>query len=132
MENKSNEATSLRPQGDRFLNAPLLELDLHKFMEQVKEESAWKESDRNSITLFKSDTLRIVLIGLHKNAEIKTHVARSVISVQVLEGEVKFNTEEHNAQLQKGQMVTLQPQIPHSVFAVKESFFLLTVASLEH
>jgi len=36
MENKSNEATALRPEGDRVLNAPLVEMDLNKFMQQIK------------------------------------------------------------------------------------------------
>ncbi|MBS1549999.1 MAG: hypothetical protein JSS94_09085, partial [Bacteroidetes bacterium] len=96
MENKSNESTPLRPEGDRLLNAPLVEIDLNKFISQVKGEASWADSDRNSITLFKSETMRIVLVGLHANAELKTHTTRSVISVQVLEGEIKFTTEEQS------------------------------------
>ena len=131
MESKSNESTPLRPEGDRLLNAPLVEIDLNKFISQVKGEASWADSDRNSITLFKSETMRIVLVGLHANAELKTHTTRSVISVQVLEGEIKFTTEEQSVLLQKGQMVALQQKMPHSVHARKESFFLLTVAALQ-
>jgi len=131
MESKSNESTPLRPEGDRLLNAPLVEIDLNKFISQVKGEASWADSDRNSITLFKSETMRIVLVGLHANAELKTHTTRSVISVQVLEGEIKFTTEEQLVLLQKGQMVALQQKMPHSVHAQKESFFLLTVAALQ-
>lgn len=132
MESKSNDATPLRPEGDRALNAPMLEIDISKFISQIKGESSWNESDRNSITLFKSDTMRIVLVGLHHGAELKTHSTRSVISVQVLEGEIKFIADDQEAILQKGKMVALQPKMPHSVLALKESFFLLTVAALEN
>jgi len=132
MENKSNDATPLRPQGDRFLNAPILEIDLNRFISQIKEEASWKDSDRNSITLFKSETMRIVLVGLHQNAELKTHSTRSVISVQVLDGEIIFNADDQPVNMNKGQMVALQPKVPHSVLALKESFILLTVASLEN
>lgn len=130
MENKSNEATPQRPQGDRMLNAALVEIDLNKFIEQIKQESAWNESDRNSITVFKSERMRIVLIGLHENAELKTHTANGTISVQVIEGLIKFTAETQTVSLEKGQMIALQEKVPHSVIAVQESFFLLTLAVL--
>jgi quercetin dioxygenase-like cupin family protein len=126
MENKYNEATPLRPEGDRVLNAPLVEMDLNQFISQVKEEATWADSDKNSITIFKSAKLTIVLIGLHKDAELKTHTADGDITVQVLEGKIQFFTEAQNTYLQKGQMIALHANIPHSVLAKEESFFLLT------
>jgi quercetin dioxygenase-like cupin family protein len=128
MENKSNEATPQRPEGDRTLNASLVTMDLNHFMEQVRSEPSWKDSDRNSITIFKSDTMRIVLIGLHEGAGLKTHTASGIISVQVLEGHIQFTAAPEKVELQKGQMLALQKGIPHSVVALKESFFLLTMA----
>lgn len=123
-----NEATPQRPEGDRLLNAPLVEMDVNKFIEQLKNETTWTDSDRNSLTLFKSDTLRIVLLGFHENAELKPHKANGVISVQVLEGKIKFITNEQTSLLEKGQMIALHENIMHSVIALKESFFLLTLA----
>ncbi|WP_018614490.1 cupin domain-containing protein [Segetibacter koreensis] len=128
MENKSNEATPQRPEGDRVLDAALVTMDLNHLMEQVRKESSWKDSDRNSITIFKSDNMRVVLIGLHSGAELKTHTANGIISVQVLEGLIKFTTEQNTVELQKGQMLTLHKKIPHGVVALKETFFLLTMA----
>ncbi len=128
MENKSNEATPQRPEGDRLLNADLVEMDLNRFIEQVRNETTWKESDRNSITIFKSDRMRIVLLGLHKGAELTTHTANGIISVQVVEGKINFIAEPQTATLQKGQMIVLHEKIPHSVTALEESFFLLTLA----
>ncbi len=88
MKNISNEATALRPEGDRVLNAPLVEMDLNKFIVQLKQETTCTDSDRNSITVFKSDDMTIVLIGMHAKAELKTHTAKGHISVQVLDGEI--------------------------------------------
>ena len=130
MENKSNEATPQRPEGDRLLDAPLVTMDLNNFIEQVRNEPSWKDSDRNSITIYKSEKMRIVLLGLHENAELKTHSANGVITVQVLEGQIKFTTEQQVVELQKGQMLALQKQVPHSVLALKETFFLLTMAMM--
>lgn len=128
MQNKSNDATPQRPEGDRPLNAALVEINLNHFIDQIKSESTWAESDRNSITLFKSDTMRIVLMGLHEHAELKTHKANGVISVQVLEGKINFTTEQQEVTIDKGQMIALQENILHSVKALTDSFFLLTLA----
>lgn len=128
METKSNIATPLRPDGDRVLNAPLVEMDLHEFIDQIKNETTWKTSDRNSITIFKSDAITIVLIGLHENAELKPHNANGEISLQVLEGKINFITAQHIALLDKGKMITLQSNIVHSVMALADSFFLLTLS----
>lgn len=128
MQEKSNDATPQRPEGTRVLNAPLVELDLAQAQAQIKQEPAWQTSDRNALTLFKSDGLRLVLMALHEGAELKTHTAPGTISVQVLEGRITFRTEEQAAELQAGQLLTLHAGIPHSVVARQESVFLLTLA----
>jgi hypothetical protein len=35
---KSNDATPLRPEGNHILNAPIVEMDLNKFIEQIRNE----------------------------------------------------------------------------------------------
>lgn len=52
MEEKFNEATPQRTQ-EHLLDAPLVSIDLLAFIAQIKQESTWKESDRNTITVFK-------------------------------------------------------------------------------
>ena len=129
MENKVNEPTSLRPGGERVLNAPLVKMDLDKYMEQIKSEKTWKEGALNSITIFKSSAMRIVLIGMRKAAILKEHSADAVISVQLLKGNIRFLTEKENIILTQGQMIALHDNLPHSVDALEESFFLLTLAT---
>ena len=80
---KSNEATPQRPQGDRVLDAPLITMDLQQSIQQLQDEPSWKDSDRNSVALFKSDNIRIVLMGLHQNAELKKHTTKGIINLQV-------------------------------------------------
>jgi len=126
-EIKYNQATPLRPEGDRLLDAQMVLMDLKEYREKIKDEKTWKEGDRTAITLFKSDSMRIVLIALHADAEMKTHTAPGTISVQVLSGKITFRTEQRDAKLSEGQMLTLHERIPHSVFAHKESTFLLTM-----
>ena len=129
MDEKFNEATDQRPQGDRMIDAALVTIDLRNFTNQIKEEHAWKDSDRNAITVFKTDGMRIVLIALHKDAEMKEHTANGIISVQVLEGQIQFTTSELSVELSKGQMLALHKGIPHSVLAKEETIFLLTLTT---
>ena len=128
MENKYNESTPQRPEGDRVVDAPMVSIDLLSFMEQIKQEATWKDSDRNAITIFKSKGMRLVLIALHGGAVMNTHKTTGVLSLQVLEGRMTFTSELQTAELCKGQILTLHEGIPHSVTAIEETTFLLTLA----
>ena len=131
MENKSNDPTPQRPEPEagRPLDAPLLVFDLPALLAQVRQEPAYHTSDRNSLTVFKTDGMRIVLLALHAGAELKTHTAPGIISVQVLEGRLTFRTAGQATELAQGQLLTLHAGIPHSVTAVTEAVFLLTLAT---
>lgn len=125
---KSNESTPLRPEGERELDAPMVIMDLLSLKTQIKEEESYKNGDRNAITIFKSEGMRIVLIALHEGAEMKTHTAPGVISIQVLEGNISFKTEQKTADRTAGQMLALHAGISHSIVAKKDSVFLLTLS----
>ncbi|HEV3224498.1 MAG TPA: hypothetical protein VGZ90_16580 [Puia sp.] len=129
MEEKFNDATKQRPEGDRLMDAGMVRIDIPTFIEQIKHESPWKDKDRNAITVFKTNGMRIVLIALHEGAEMKTHSAEGIISIQVIDGRMKFNTSNQSVELGKGQMLALHKGIPHSVLAIKETIFLLTLTT---
>ena len=129
MDEKHNEATAQRPQGNRTVDAPLVSIDLGSFIEQIRNEKTWEDSDRNAITVFKTNGMRIVLIALHKNAELARHTANGIISVQVLEGQMIFTTDQQSVELSKGQLLTLHQGIPHSIVAIVETVFLLTLTT---
>ena len=126
MEIKNNEATDLRPEGDRVIDAPLVGIDILEFTKQLKAEATWQTSDSNAITVFKTDGMCIVLIALHDEAVMKRHTADGIISVQVLEGEINFSTDNESLVLGPSDMIALHAKWPHSVKAIKESVFLLT------
>ncbi len=128
MEKKFTEPTQLRPGGNRMLDAALVSIDLLHFIKQIKNEVAWQNSDRNAITVFKAENMRIVLVALKKGASMDTHTANGIISVQVLQGHIKFNTGKQSVELHDGQLLALHEKIPHSVIAIEETVFLLTLS----
>ncbi len=130
MENKSNEATALRPQGDRLIDGPLVKIDIPTFMQILRVEKNWDEKDRNAITVFKTADMRIVLMALHEGAEISRHSTDSMINIQVLTGRIVIHTDAQSEDLEQGQILTLHKNIFHSVQAFEETFFLLTLTGL--
>ena len=68
-------------------------IDIPSFIKQVKSEKQWKQGDRNSITVFKSDKMRIVLMALRKNAEMKTQHPENILSLQVIDGKISLKTQ---------------------------------------
>ena len=129
MEEKFNEATQQRPEGDRAMDATLVTIDLPLFIKRIKQESTWKDSDRNAVTVFKTNGMRLVLVALHAGAELKTHTVDGIISVQVIDGKMKFNADNRSVDLSTGQMLALHKGIPHSVLAIEETIFLLTLTT---
>lgn len=128
IQTKSIDPTQQRPEGHRMIYSALVEMNLPGLIDQLRNESTWRESDRNALTIFKTETMRIVLMGLHQHGELKTHKANGVISIQVLQGDVQCNVEQQTVLLREGQMIALQENIDHSVKAIKESFFLITLS----
>jgi|SRR6185437_12695380 len=131
MEIKQNESTELRPEGSRVMDAPVVTIDMPDFLRQIKDEPTWKNSDRNAMTIYKTAEMRMVLIALHEDAVIEKHLANGVISVQVLDGEINFIVEGESHNLKTGQVIALHRKVPHTVAAIKESVFLLTVANFK-
>lgn len=129
---KFNNPTELRPEGERILDAPLVHMDLKEFAKTIKNEKAWKEKDRNAMTIYKSEGMRMVLIALHKNAVLEKHTANGTINIQVLDGEITVSTDDQTINLKEGQAVALHKMIPHEVTAIKETVFLLTLNTFKH
>lgn len=109
-------------------DTPLLTFHFESLNKQMKQEESWEKSGRSAKTLYKTDQMRIVLNTMKAGTEIKPHHASGPISVQVIEGQIRFSTENKSVVLRQGEMLTLQAQIRHWVEAIEEASFLLTVA----
>ena len=132
MQEKYNDPTDSRPNGSHLIDASLIGIDIREYINQLKEEDAWLKNDRNAITLFKTENMRIVLAAFHKNAAMPGNTTNGTISIQVLEGNIKINSGLGQVELHEKQMGTLHGDIPYSVIAIEESVFLLTIATIKH
>ena len=131
MEIKTNNATFNRPDGERVLDAPYVFADIPAFIKQVKEEKAWEKSDRNSITVFKTNSMTIVLTALKEGAVIKDNTVDGIFVVQILEGALKLQTLEGDGDMGEQQLMVFHPGIPHSIEARLDSVLLLVTHHMQ-
>ena len=127
MEERHNEATTNRPEGERPIDAPVVLVNIPEFIKKIKKEKAWDKNDRNAITVFKSDKLRIILVAMHKKAEMTTERPENIFSVQVISGKVKLDTAGKSFDVSEEDLLVLHPNINYKIVALRKSVFLMTV-----
>jgi len=127
MEERHNEATTNRPEGERPIDAPVVLVNIPDFIKKIKKEKAWDKNDRNAITVFKSDKLRIILVAMHKKAEMTTERPENIFSVQVISGKVKLDTAGKYFDVSEEDLLVLHPNITYKIVALRKSVFLMTV-----
>jgi quercetin dioxygenase-like cupin family protein len=129
MENKTMRKTLSPDNAERVLDGPLLIFDLPAMMKKIKQEDSWENGQRNAITLLKSDNMRLVLIALRAGEEINFRQSDNLISLQLLEGNSEFRANDKTVVLKQGHLLTLHENIEHSLVAISETIFLLTIGN---
>ena len=127
METRWNEATHNRPEGSRPIDGNYVFADIDQNIQQLKNEDAWQKNDRNGITIFKSESLTLVVTVLKENAEIPLQTTDGFVTVQTLNGLVNVITNNLTEQIGVRQLITLHPKVEYSIIAAKESAVLITV-----
>lgn len=113
---------------DRAFDVPLLTFDLMPLVNHIKSDEAWRTAQRRAMTLVNTPELRVVLMVLHAGTVVPPHRAEGPITVQTIQGQITFSAGTHTVSLKEGQMLTLPKGREHSLEAVEESAFLLTIA----
>jgi len=113
---------------DRPFNGSLRTFDLPTLIEKMKRENTWDKGGLNAKILMNKPNKQIVLTVLHKGTEINSFQSNDSITIQVIEGELKFHTQNESITLEKGQMLTLQENIDYSLTTKAETVLLFTIA----
>jgi quercetin dioxygenase-like cupin family protein len=122
MDEKQNDTKDDQTQAD------LSHIDLNQEITRLQAEASSEESGRKSKMLVKHAEFRIVLITMRTGSRWEDHKTNARISLHVLRGDIRFHTENDAFDLRPGQLITLAPGVVHSVDAVEESAFLLTLS----
>ena len=112
----------------RWLAESVLSFDLMDEVRQLREEASWREVGRSAKTLVKEADLRLVLVALRHGVAMDAHQASGPITIQAVSGMFRVNLPDQHVNLAPGQFVALQPALRHSVTALEDGAFLLTIA----
>ena len=105
----------------------IAQFDLPKEIADSEQKKPW-QSGLYSRTLFKKHDFRIVLITMDAAAVMKEHHADGTISIHVIKGHIRVTIQGKPHDLHTGNLFALGASIRHSVEAVEESAFLLTIS----
>jgi quercetin dioxygenase-like cupin family protein len=114
---------------DRPVTVPLLHVGLADQLDRLRQESTWRTSGRNAITLTKEPTLRLVLMLLGKGTRMPEHQAAGPLILHVLSGSMAFRAGDRTEEIVSGELIVLESAIGHELEALEESACLLTLAN---
>lgn len=86
-----------------------------------------KIADTKTSTLLKTDLLEVLRMVLPAGKKIAEHRAPSEITVQCLEGHVKFTSGGRSHDLTAGSLLYLSDTEPHALEAMQDSSVLVTL-----
>ena len=104
-----------------------MEFDLPAEIDRLRSETTWS-TGQNARTLLKYDDFRVVLTALQAKARMPEHKTEGRISVHVLSGHIRLRAAGRTFSLRPGSLLALDQGVPHSVEALEESAFLITIA----
>lgn len=116
------------PSIERPLSADVLVFDLGEERGRSGDPAILDRSGRSARTLLKVGPLRVILVVLAPGSEIPEHEAEGAITVQPVEGRIRFTALGHDHDLGAGQLLSAAPGVKHSVSSRDGAAFLLTVA----
>jgi quercetin dioxygenase-like cupin family protein len=86
-----------------------------------------KIADTKTYTILKTDVMEVVRLVMPKGKRIAEHQAPGEITVQCLEGHVRFTSGGRTHELTDGTMLYLSAAEPHAVEALEDSSVLVTI-----
>ena len=102
--------------------------DLQAELASVRQDAAFQQGPgRLQKMLVKGPGLRIALTVMKSGNQWTEHKTPSRIFVQPISGSIRFVWPDGEARLGAGQFLALDPGIPHSVEALEDAAFLLTL-----
>lgn len=82
-------------------------------------------------SLLETDFTKEIRIAMKENQEMKEHKTPYPIVVELLQGQIVFGVQNQNYHLKKGDILTLEGNVPHNLIALEESIIRLTISKLD-
>ena len=103
--------------------------DLPTLIETMKKSYSWENGELNALVLLNSPEKQIILTAIHKGTEILSFQSNDSITVQIIEGKLKFHVRKDSVTLNEGQLMTLDEHLRYRLTTEDETVFLLTISN---
>lgn len=115
----------------RPLAGPMLSFDVAEQVAQLRADPAYERTGRLGRTLAKSGRLRLVLVVLEAGVEVGMHQAESPMTIQPLEGRLRFRVADADHELRAGQVLYFGAGDAQQIRALEKTSLLLTLSALD-
>ena len=112
------------------LGAPIIHIELEDELELLRTSDSYGAADHAATTILKRPGIRVVLVALKAGGQMHEHHADSPITIQVLQGRIRFDVGGQTLELPPGHLVGVAESLPHRVLGVEDSAFLLTIGAV--
>lgn len=113
----------------RPLTGTQLVFDLAEQIGELRQDEGYERSGRSGRTLVKAGPLRLTLTVLGDGVEVETHHAESPMTLQVLEGGLRYRVEDDVFELGRGQVLFFGPGHARDILALGDTALLLTITA---
>jgi len=111
----------------RLYRGSIHTFDVEPLVRALREEAAYLEHGRDGVTLVETPDLRVVLEVLMAGIGLDEHREPGPVTLHLLKGEMRFQAGEEVLYRREGEILAMPTNRPHSVEAVRDCAFLLTI-----
>ena len=115
------------PPAERFAGSEH-SIELASALLTLRSEPHEGKDGHRQITIFRKDSLRLVLFAFQAGGRLASHRAPGFVVIQALRGTVRVRTESDSHELTEGRILVLDPDVSHDVEAAEEADMLLTIS----
>jgi len=115
------------PEDSVEIRRPVQAFDAAGEAKRLREEKAYEDHGRSVLSLFHGPTLRAMLTTIATGRRTGERRVAGPSTVQVLEGEVKFQAGEERHVLSAGGTLVLEGNVPYEAEALSDATFLHTL-----
>lgn len=115
----------------RALTGAHLTFDLSEQIAELRRDDKYVKTGRLGRTLVKEGALRLTMTVLAEGAEVSTHHAVSPMTLQVLEGRLRYRVAGEEHELAGGEFLFFGPGDAQDITALEDTALLLTITGAE-
>lgn len=115
----------------RALTGRHLTFELAAQIEELRGDESYVRTGRIGRTLVKEGALRLTLTVLAEGTEVGTHHAVAPMTLQVLEGRLRYRVEGEEFRLGAGELLFFGPGHAEDIQALEDTAMLLTITGGE-